>query len=142
MKFRLSESLFLTDFYVRTLRAIVFLFAIMRVSQICWVGIESGLVLYKTNEVAMHIIDLWYDCAMHEDCIAPKNTGIYGCNFNQVKPGSLQYIGCHRFDQSALNVVIVREYGKEVYKYITDSLIDTTLNIVRHPSNEFTVKKC
>ena len=40
-------------------------------------GIESGLVLYKTNEVAMHIIDLWYDCAMHEDCIAPKNTGIY-----------------------------------------------------------------
>ena len=38
------------------------------------------MVLYKTNEVALHIIDVWYDCAMHEDCIAPKNTGIYGCN--------------------------------------------------------------
>ena len=25
-------------------------------------GIEGGVVLYKTNEVAMHIIDVWYDC--------------------------------------------------------------------------------
>ena len=73
-------------------------------------GIEGGVVLYKTNEVAMHIIDVWYDCAMHEDCIAPKNTGIYGCNFSLAKPGSTKYIGCHRFDQS-LNVVIVTISG-------------------------------
>ena len=105
-------------------------------------GIEGGVVLYKTNEVAMHIIDVWYDCAMHEDCIAPKNTGIYGCNFSLAKPGSTKYIGCHRFDQSALNVVIVREYGKKVYKYILDSLINTTLKVIRHPSHEYTLKKC
>ena len=105
-------------------------------------GIEGGVVLYKTNEVAMHIIDVWYDCAMHEDCIAPKNTGIYGCNFKLAKPGSTKYIGCHRFDQSALNVVIVREYGKKVYKYILDSLINTTLKVIRNPSRDFTLKKC
>ena len=105
-------------------------------------GIEGGVVLYKTNEVAMHIIDVWYDCAMHEDCVAPKNTGIYGCNFSLAKPGSTKYIGCHRFDQSALNVVIVREYGKKVYKYILDSLINTTLKVIRNPSHDFTLKKC
>ena len=105
-------------------------------------GIEAVLVLFKTNEVAMHIIDVWCDCAMHEDCIAPKKAIRGSCNFNLVKPGSTKYIGCHRFDQSALNVVIVREYGKKVYKYIIDSLVETSLKVIRHPSYEYTVKKC
>ena len=105
-------------------------------------GIEGGLVLFKTNEVAMHIIDLWCDCAMHEDCIAPKNTIVYPCNFKLVRPGSTKYAGCHRYDQSVLNVVIVREYGKEVYKYITDSIIETSLKVDRHITHGYTVKKC
>ena len=104
-------------------------------------GIESGLVLYKINNVTMHILDLWCDCAMHEDCIAPKNTTVYPCKYKLVKPNSTEYIGCHRFDQSVLNIVIVREYGKKVYKYITDSLVDS-LKVDRHPSHEYSVKKC
>ena len=104
-------------------------------------GIESGLVLYKINNVTMHILDLWCDCAMHEDCIAPKNADVYPCNFKLVKPNSTEYIGCHRFDQSVLNIVIVREYGNKVYKYITDSLVDS-LKVDRHPSHEYSVKKC
>ena len=105
-------------------------------------GMEGGLVLFKTNKVAMHIIDLWCDCAMHEDCIAPKNTIHWPCNLTLVQPGSTKYIGCHRYDQSTLNIVIVREYGTKVYKYIFDSLIDTSLKVTKHPSHEYPVKKC
>ena len=106
------------------------------------VGIEGGLVLYKTNNIAMHIIDLWCDCSMHEECIAPKNTIHWPCKFELVKKGSIQFIGCHRFDQSALNVAIFREYGREVYKYILDSVIDTSLKVYKHPTNDYPVKKC
>ena len=105
-------------------------------------GLEATLVLFKTNEVAMHIIDLWYDCAMHEDCIAPKKAIRGPCNFKLIKPGSTKYIGCHRFDQSVLNVVIVREYGKKVYKYILDNLVNKSLKIKRHVSHDYTIKKC
>ena len=105
-------------------------------------GIEAGLVLYKTNEVAMHIIDLWCDCAMHEDCIAPKKALHVPCNFKLVKRGATEYIGCHRFDQSVLNIVIVREYGRQVYDYILDSLINKSLQVNRSASHEYTVKKC
>ena len=106
------------------------------------VGMEARLTLFKTNEVTMHILDLWCDCAMHENCIAPNNTIHWPCNFKLVKPGSLQYIGCHSFDQSVLNIVIVREYGTKVYKNILDSIVDTSLKITKHPSHEYTVKKC
>ena len=105
-------------------------------------GIEGGLVLFKTNEVAMRVIDLWYDCAMHEDCIAPKKALHVPCNFKLVKRGATEYIGCHRFDQSVLNVVIVREYGRKVYDYILDSLINKSLQVNRSASHEYTVKKC
>ena len=105
-------------------------------------GIEGGLVLYKTNEVTMHILDLWCDCAMHEECIAPKTAILIPCKFNLVKKGSIQYAGCHRYDQSVLNVILVREYGPEVYKEILDSGVETSLKVIRHPSHEYTVTKC
>ena len=68
--------------------------------------------MYKTNassQVAMHIIDVWYDCAMHDDCIALQ--WYLNCNFSLAKLCSTKYRMCsERRDCERI--------GKKVYKYI------------------------
>ncbi len=46
---------------------------------------------------------------MHKECIAPQGARLGPCNFN-IKPETA-YAGCHRYDQSALNVILIREFG-------------------------------
>ena len=106
-------------------------------------GVEAGLLLFKTNSLVMNLLDQWCECAAHELCIAPPTTSVHGCNFKKAKPQSLEYIGCHRFDQSVLNIIIVRDYGKEVYRNIFDSVLNE-MKVVRSPSKMYTksLKKC
>lgn len=105
------------------------------------IGIASGLLLFKTNKLAKDFLDLWYDCSMHEACIAPKGAKLLPCNFTLVKPESLEYIGCHRFDQSVLNVLLRREFGREVFAEILDSVVDH-LQVIRRPSRLYELKTC
>ena len=103
------------------------------------IGVESGLLLFKTNSpVTVNLLDQWHECAAHELCIGPPPASLYGCNFKKAKPKSLEYIGCHRYDQSVLNITIVREYI-----YIFDSVLNE-MKVVRHPSKMYinSLKKC
>ena len=59
------------------------------------------------------------DCALHEECIAPKGAQLYHCSPNT--PQEVDYCGCHRFDQSALNIILTQEFGKEVYKTVFEN---------------------
>ena len=56
-----------------------------------------------------NLLSRWVDCAMHVECIAPKGATLFGCNF-RTKP-DYAYVGCHRYDQSALNVIIIQLGG-------------------------------
>ena len=107
------------------------------------IGVEATLLLFKTNTLVMNLLDQWCECAAHELCIAPPNSSIWGCNFKNVTSQSLEYIGCHRFDQSVLNVIIVRDYGKEVFRDIFDSILNE-MKMVKHPSKMYikSLKKC
>ena len=107
------------------------------------IGVSGGLLLIKTNSLAMNLIDLWCQCSLHEACISPIGTSVKGCNFTKVTQKSLEYIGCHRYDQSVLNVLIVQEYGNDVYRHIFNSVVTHT-TVVRHPSKMYleTLKKC
>ena len=107
------------------------------------IGVESGLLLFKTNSLVMNLLDRWCECAAHELCIAPPMSSIHGCDFNKANPQSLEYIGCHRFDQSVLNIIIVRDYGKAVFRDIFDSILNE-MTVLRHPSNMYvnSLKKC
>ena len=106
-------------------------------------GVEGGLLLFKTNSLVVNLLDRWCECAAHELCIAPPPASLYGCNFTKAKPKSLEYIGCHRYDQSVLNIIIVRDHGKEVFKDIYDSILNET-TVLRHPTNMYTksLKMC
>ena len=61
----------------------------------------------------------WLECALHKECIAPPGTSPYGCKFNLLKKNDGRYIGCHRFDQSALNVLLYQEFGRERWRHLS-----------------------
>ena len=64
--------------------------------------------MWLTEVIREKLMKRWLDCALHEECIAPPGTSPYGCKF-KIKGGA--YIGCHRFDQSALTVILYQEFG-------------------------------
>ena len=60
----------------------------------------------------------WLDCAMNVECIAPPGTSISGCKYDHLKISDGAYIGCHRFDQSALNIILYQEFGRERWEQL------------------------
>ena len=105
------------------------------------IGVESGLLLFKANKITKDFLDLWYDCSMHEACIAPEGARLRPCKYDMVKPDSLEYIGCHRYDQSVLNVLLRREFGKGVFEKILDSVVNN-LTVSRMPSKLYELRTC
>ena len=80
---------------------------------------KEGCLLMYRNCSFLHerILSVLVDCALHEECIAPSGALPYGCDMtkhrqqkSQIKTvEQVEYIGCHRFDQSALTSVLERE---------------------------------
>ncbi len=64
----------------------------------------DALILYHTETVHHKLMLKWVKCALDPECIAPKGSQPRGCNFTH-KPKYL-YAGCHRYDTSALNVIL------------------------------------
>lgn len=62
----------------------------------------TAMILLVNSLMKEKFLAPWVDCALHEECIAPKGSRVY-CNLQNPERG------CHRFDQSALNVILVRE---------------------------------
>ena len=55
-------------------------------------------------------IEPWLDCALHVECVAPGGAKLGPC-VNITHDG--HYVGCHRYDQSALGLILAREFGKD-----------------------------
>ena len=72
----------------------------------------------------------WVDCAEHVECISPKGAKRGPCNW-KLKPDYL-YVGCHRYDQSALNVLLMREFGPSLPDIIKNK--GNQLDIQRSPT--------
>ena len=99
----------------------------------CW-------VLWSTKKM-MSLISRWVDCALHEECIAPKGAQRRGCSSKPTQ--QVDYCGCHRFDQSALNILLTQEFGKEVYKTVFKN--NNTFEVERHaikPTRKYPLKYC
>ena len=72
--------------------------------------IQSGIfIVYKTGAVWNHILKWAFLCSLEEKCIAPTNR-FGGCWFHT---NMTQYSGCHRYDQSLVNVLAMNWYGAE-----------------------------
>ena len=90
------------------------------------VNLRAGCWIMWVNDIIRKkLIKPWLDCALHKECIAPEGAP---CRMTSIHDG--RYIGCHRYDQSALNVIIAREFGMNAgYKAINLSISDSTWDI-------------
>lgn len=78
--------------------------------------VESNkLLLYNTESVHEEIMLPWVQCALTLDCIHPIGAQSAGCRFNK-KP-QYRYSGCHRYDGSALNIVLGLRFGLDEMQY-------------------------
>ncbi|KFM78916.1 hypothetical protein X975_07045, partial [Stegodyphus mimosarum] len=64
----------------------------------------NHIVLYNLNSIHFGLMFPWVKCALVPNCIAPIGAQNSGCRFDK-KP-LYRYSGCHRYDISALNVVL------------------------------------
>lgn len=66
----------------------------------------TALVFYRTNSTWTDIMKPWLKCALNVECIAPPRSRYDGC-FHMRKPKTT---GCHRYDVSALTIIMERMY--------------------------------
>ena len=75
---------------------------------------QTGVWLILVNgDSRKKIIEPWVDCALHKECMAPEGSQRKPCNMTKKHDG--HYIGCHRYDQSAINLILAREYGPNFF---------------------------
>ena len=107
------------------------------------VGYQAGCILYKRSDALKPVIDTWFECTLHEECICggkyiPPNA----CEWDKPKTrDDPVFIGCHRFDQAALALIVGKEFGMEtVDKLVYRELCSPSLFIHRGSTglNEWT----
>lgn len=68
-------------------------------------------VMWMESKMRM-FLEHWLDCALHVECMAPAGSKI-GCDMNLLH--RRQFANCHRYDQSALNVLLLRDFGLDIW---------------------------
>ena len=78
---------------------------------------ETSLIaLVNTKELFSEILQWWIRCSVTRDCIAPfGRTG--RCQF---RDAFTSYAECHRYDQSALNLLLLHHFDKDPNKFKGD----------------------
>ena len=106
-------------------------------------GVQACMLLIKWSHTTEKFLDEWLDCAKHLECIAPRGSRVAPCALKKLEtnPWSLEYIGCHRYDQSALNLLLMRTFGREAFALAKDGAVEHFRDD-RHPTKTFQVKKC
>ncbi|XP_041353474.1 uncharacterized protein LOC121371555 isoform X2 [Gigantopelta aegis] len=64
--------------------------------------IQTGHIMFYKSSLVESIIKYWVTCALNKECISPENS-VYDCDSSTRKYGK-----CHRFDQSALSIILTR----------------------------------
>ena len=105
-------------------------------------SIEGSCWLMWANSIMREkLIEPWLDCALHQECMAPKGAVILPCRITEIHDG--RYVNCHRYDQSALNLILLREFGLDAVKKASNTTIsEPTWSIERYPSKEYKVSRC
>ncbi|KAH3827209.1 uncharacterized protein LOC127881861 [Dreissena polymorpha] len=103
------------------------MFTYMKESRCCFS--DSGLVdvstmvFYRTNTSWGDVLKPWLMCALSASCIAPPTARYSGC-FELRAPRTT---GCHRYDQSALSIVLERmfQFSSKSDQYVVGRLSRT-----------------
>ncbi|ULU14034.1 hypothetical protein L3Y34_016507 [Caenorhabditis briggsae] len=83
---------------------------------------DAGFVFaVNTRQTMMNIVKWYFLCALEEDCMAPKSA-VLGCQF--VDDDRFRtYAGCHRYDQSIINLVLANQFWYD-RRYYVSQIVD------------------
>jgi hypothetical protein len=90
------------------------------------------MLLYRTRFVIKNVIRWWVYCALEEQCIAPDKNRF--CDPRQLN--STTHIGCHRYDQTAVNLILANVFNHTVREYRADHYEKLLLVSRGRPNNE------
>ncbi len=102
-------------------------------------SLQAGAEIFWLNqELNDKFLKYWVDCSLHKECISPKGSIVYPCNFSRMKEG---VYACHRYDQAAFNAILTREFGFEFVKDMAKNSFNEYFKIERHPTVMYKIKK-
>lgn len=73
-----------------------------------WLTIGGIQVWIDRRVVRETLMRQWLGCALSPKCMNPPGATPYGCNFGARYQGG--FIGCHRYDQSAISVILQKMF--------------------------------
>ena len=103
----------------------------------------NTIIMWACQDIRQKFLRHWVDCALHEECISPAGASKGGCS--KFHPSQEAYIGCHRYDQTAYNASLIREYGMDFMRQVKerDNDIQNFLTIFRGISHFYQlVEQC
>lgn len=113
LKYRGKRDFFLwqpTDFVGIIAYTSPAMFEYLKESRCCYLEAAlvdtSAMVFYRTNTTWSDVMKPWLKCALNVGCIAPLKARYSGC-FEMRSP---KETGCHRYDQSALSIIMERMF--------------------------------
>uniref|UniRef100_A0A1I7Z9T2 Tudor domain-containing protein n=1 Tax=Steinernema glaseri TaxID=37863 RepID=A0A1I7Z9T2_9BILA len=75
----------------------------------------GGVILWIRSPKTINILKEMVVCSLEKECMAPKGARLH-CDSTVIKMGN-KFAGCHRFDQSALSVVLSKEANFDLSRY-------------------------
>lgn len=80
---------------------------------------DAGLqLIYATKDVRESVLRYWVLCALEPDCMDPSGSSIE-CDFSRLSRYRI-YAGCHRQDQSTINILLALANDFNVTRYWRD----------------------
>ena len=84
----------------------------------------NSVLFYRTRKIYNSIVRWWTACALVHDCIASSHNRF--CGFHKDRDHT--YANCHRFDQSALNILMANHYRYNISSYLYQASPVTTIS--------------
>ena len=98
----------------------------------------NSMLLFKTRPVSSQVLQWLFLCSLDKNCIQPENVRRF-CDFKN-SDRFHTFANCHRFDQSALNILLANMFQFQSSEYF---LNDDILHIERgNTPDEITLTSC
>lgn len=112
----------------------------MDVQKKLYQGVTYAVLMYKTRKVFDNIVWWWFLCALHSECMTPILN--LGCNFKNNDMMNT-FADCHRFDQSASNILASNLYDYNDNEYIFNFIKNKhAFEVMRDSSGMYTPRVC
>ena len=97
----------------------------------------TAIFIRNTENIFKNVLHWWILCALDAECIAPAKAELYCAPRDAKNPG--KHMGCHRYDQSTLNVLLANYYQFNRSRYVINK---NSIKITRFPTTENKLKRC